>query len=407
MSFYHGLSGVWAATRELDVVGNNVANARTSGFKRARAEFADVFTSFYPGRSHFAGLGVYVADVKQDFRSGPLEDTGWWSDIAIQGNGFFITKSYPEPTSSSGINYVRNSEFELDRDGYIVNNNGDRLQGWGPNGGAGGQISPAALSDIRVDLNVMPAQQTGSTDFEIRLDPGAPSITKPFDVKDITSYNSVYNITTYTAQGEPQDLSLYYVKTAPNTWTVYAAVGGSDPSTSSTISFDENGFLVGSQNISVGGIDVDLSKTTQISTGQSSVTSLAGNSALITSHQDGYPAGQVRNIGITKSGLVDVEYTNGHHQILAQIPLATFTNVHGLVPIGDNRWVETFDSGPPRVSAPGSNGAGAILEGRREGSNVDLAQELVDMIVAQRYYQVNTKTIQTHDQILQTVINIR
>jgi flagellar hook protein FlgE len=406
MGFYHGLAGIFAATKELDVVGNNIANARTSGFKRSRAEFADVFSAEHPGRPMPPGLGVYVAAIKQNFNEGTPEATGIWSDLAIKGNGFFITRAHPTPAIGTGIYYTRNSEFKVDKDGYIVNNNKDRLQGWLSN--SNGQIVPTALSDIKLDLTPMLPEKTTKATFVTRLDPAvAPITTGTPDPSNPKTYNYTSNVTTYTAQGVPENLSLFYVKTAANEWTIYASKDGAAPSAQTSVTFDSNGLPTGSPSISIDGINVDLSDMTQVSTGESSINTLAGNSTAQGTIQNGYPAGQVSAASVTDSGLVDVAYTNGRHQILAQIPLAMFTSLNGLAPTGDNRWSQTFQSGDAIIGAPGLNGSGTILSGHREMSNVDLSQELVDMIVAQRYYQANTKTIQTHDQIMQTVINIR
>lgn len=424
MTFSTAISGINAANSDLGVISNNIANASTTGFKSSRAEFADVYASSLLGAgSNAVGLGVSLVDVAQEFGQGNINFTNNSLDLAINGDGFF------QLSDGGALQYTRAGNFQVDREGFIVSNQGLRLQGFQVNnlGDVTGQ-----LGDVRIDTSLQDPNGTGNVSFTSNLDSRDVNLgtgfaaNGPYDVfgspatsPNPTDFNSTTSTTIYDSLGNPHVLSLYYVKAAaPNTWEVYSLIDGQSQNggTPTTLQFTSNGQFdpaspttvaitgwtpvdaIGAVNGSaVQDIDVDLSDTSQFGT-PFSVTSIV---------QDGFAAGQLRGIEIDDSGITFARYTNGESRALGQIALANFNNNNGLQPIGDTNWVETFSSGPPTVGQPGNSGLGAVQSAALEDSNVEITEQLVNLIVAQRNFQANAQVIQTSDAITQTVINLR
>ena len=405
MPFRTALSGLNASSAELRVIGNNVANASTTGFKESRAEFADIFATSNLGvTANAIGSGVRLASVSQQFTQGNIEFTDNNLDLAITGQGFFML-------NDNGVNiYSRAGQFGVDREGYVVNNqqqqltifqsdlNGNISGATGPLQLDRSDIAPRASTQIEVGANLDASQS-------------APA-TAPLDPSDATSYNNSTSLTVYDSLGSPHLATLYFVKSAtPNQWDAHLYVDGNPQGGANTIEFTSNGaidtttfpgtYTIGGINPGTGAatmsLDLDFRDTSQYGS-PFNVSQLA---------QDGFATGRLSGIDISETGVITSRFTNGQSRTLGQIAVATFNNSQGLRQLGDTSWAETFDSGAPLVGAPGAGAAGLIESGALEGSNVDLTEQLVGMITAQRNFQANAQVITTADTITQTIINIR
>jgi flagellar hook protein FlgE len=422
MAFQQGLSGLNSSSRALDVISNNVANASTVGFKSSYAVFADIYASMMTGgvSSNQVGNGVTVNAVNQSFTQGNPTPTGNPLDFAIRGEGFFRMQQF-----DGTISYTRNGQFDLDKNGYVIDSSGYFLTGFDVvTQNAGQSVFAGVPTPLRVETDNMPPQATqdgvgasgyGAT-ISVNLDSreDVPSST-PFDPANVTSYNDTTSMTVYDSLGNPHTMSIYFVRQTPLTdreWDVYAQLDG-DPATLSatpfTLEFDPNGIPTSATNlmpvsfpVSTGATDpldftVDLSKTTQF----------GSEFAIYKLSQVGYTTGELAGLAMTNTGIVQGRYTNGLTKDIGQVALAAFPSNQGLISLGNNQWAESADSGQPIVGAPGSGVLGQVRSGEIEESNVDLTKELVNMIIQQRNYQANAQTIRTQDQVLQTLVNLR
>lgn len=398
MSFNTALSGIQAASADLGIIGNNIANSATTGFKSSRAEFADVFTS--------VGQGVRLQETAQQFSQGNIAFTENPLDLAISGEGFFQLDS-----SGSSV-YTRSGNFKLDSSGNVVNNEGFSLMARSAdtNGTITGAVSPLQLSNAYVNANPT-ASLTGGINFDARELETDSSWLLVAGVPDTAGYNSSTTTTMYDSLGNDHTVALYFSKldpvTNPNEWNVRTVIDGNLEDTTS-VTFNSDGsynapalipvvFNPGGGATPAQAFDIDLSNSTQYGS-DFAVNSLS---------QDGFTAGQLLGVDVDKSGIVFARYSNGQSQTVAQVVLANFANKQGLKPIGETSWVETFSSGTPVVSEPGTGGLGLVQSNALEESNVDLTAQLVRMIVAQRNFQANAQTIQAEDTVTQTIINLR
>ena len=427
MGFQQGLSGLNAASKQLDVIGNNIANANTIGFKSSRAEFGDMYAnSFYGVANTQAGIGVQTLNVAQQMTQGNINTTNNNLDMAINNNGFFVLKSgaRTSTTGSSGIyEYSRNGQFGVDNAGYIVNN-GDRLQGW--QAGTSGTITQGTLSDIQLQTSLIAPKPTSTVAMGVNLDSRAtvPTIT-PFDPTNPSTFNWSNSTLVYDSLGNPHTLTLYYVKTAANTWSDYPYVdgvgynGGVAPNVTVTPSGGAAGASANLTYNTVGALtNVNMPWTIsyQPTTGATNPQTLTldytgstqyGQDASTNSlTNDGYASGTVSSINISSNGIIQATYTNQQTKTIGQIAIANFTNQQGLQSLGNNRWEATYGSGPATLNAPGTGTAGTLRDSALEDSNVDLTNELVNLITAQRYYQANSQTIKAQDTVQQTLINL-
>ncbi len=408
MSFNTALSGIRAASGDLGIIGNNIANANTTGFKGSRAEFADVYAASMMGAPGTAiGQGVRLQGAAQHFGQGNISFTGNALDLAVNGRGFFQLSD----TSGASV-YSRAGNFHLDRDGYVVNSDGLFLMARGAdqNGAITGGIGP-----LRIDTSYAQPNPTSTLNANLNFDARESETDSSWaligGVPDPAGYNSSTTTSVYDSQGNPHDITLYYSKqdpaTNPNSWTVRTMIDGAVQDTT-TVVFNDDGSYSSPASINItwnpgGGatpgqaIAVDLSKSTQYG------SDFAVNSI----YQDGFSTGQILGVDIDQEGTIFARYTNGQSRSIGQMVLANFANEQGLQPLGDTSWADTFASGPPVVGAPGTSGLGGIQSGALEESNVDLTEQLVKMIVAQRNFQANAQTIQTEDTVTQTIINLR
>ena len=421
MSFQQGLSGLNAASKGLDVVGNNVANASSVGFKSSDAHFADVYANSLGGAGGSnIGIGTKLAAVVQQFSQGNITATENPLDLAINGGGFFRL------SDSGTINYTRNGQFQVDKDGYLVTVQGQRVTGYGAD--ANGNIVASAPVDIQLSTTDLPPRDTAAISAVLNLDSRLnPPVTAAFSPTDATSFNNSTSLSTYDTLGNPHVLSYYFIKTAvPNGWEIYATVDGTSENNVDlgagagnpvTMTFDTSGQLTTAMpyNLSVdlNQVAIDLGQVNGANTPLNFTTDFSGTSqfgapfGVNTLAQDGFTSGRLSGLAVTSDGVISGRYTNGQTRDLGQVVLADFPNANGLKPIGDTQWVETAQSGPALVSTAGSGTLGLLQPSAVENANVDLTAELVDMITLQRMYQANAQTIKTQDALLQTLVNLR
>lgn len=406
MSFQQGLSGLNAASKNLDVIGNNVANTNTVGFKQSQTQFADVFAnSLSGGGGNQAGIGVKVADIAQQFSQGSITASNNSLDIAINGSGFYRLND------QGVISYTRNGQFHPDKDGYIVSSTGMRLTGYSAN--ADGQIIAGSPTDLRISSADLPPRATTLVNTGVNLDMReTPLSSAAFDPADPATYQSFVPMPIHDSLGNASTVSTYFVKTAANTWDVFgtsegAALNGGAPL--GTLNFLSNGSLDPSgtsifnvtKPVTTGAdpvvFNLDFTGTTQFG------SSFGLNSMV----EDGYASGRLIGFDIGADGTLQGSYSSGKFLTLGQVVLANFANPQGLQLQGNNTWVESTTSGTPLLGTPKTGGLGVLQSGAVEDSNVELTSELVNMITAQRVYQANAQTIKTQDQLLQTLVNLR
>ncbi len=405
MSFQQGLSGLNASARNLDVIGNNVANANTVGFKASSAVFADVYANALGGAGGAVGIGTTVAAVVQGFQQGNITATSNPLDLAINGDGFFRL------SNNGAVTWTRNGQFQLDKDGYIVNVEGARVTGYpvGPTG----QVVASTPADLQLSRADISPSATTAANVVVNMDSRKAAIAVPFNQTDPTTYSNATSQTVYDSLGNAHTLTMYFTKTAANTWDVRTAMDGTmiGAGATGTVTFDSSGaidtaattlpFSV-SATVTTGAtdplvFDLDFTGSTQFG-------SAFGVNDLT---QDGYASGRLTGFNISDDGTVMGRYSNGQSRAQGQVVLGTFNNPQGLQPLGGNQWAETAASGQPQVGAPKTGTLGALQSGAVEESNVDLTAELVGMITAQRVYQANAQTIKTQDSVMQTLVNLR
>jgi flagellar hook protein FlgE len=433
MGFAQGVSGLNASASNLDVIGNNIANSGTIGFKSGSVQFSDV----YAGSR--VGLGTQVAGVAQNFTSGAVQSSSRSLDVAItNGDGLFRLAS-----PGGEIAYSRNGQFDMDKNGYIVNSAGLRLTGFAV--GANGAVAGGSPTALQLPTASMPPNSTQNIAAQFNLDSRSvmPTAT-PFDAANSNTYNYGNAVTVFDSLGISHELSTFFVKSAPNEWKVYATADGKPlnsagaidtgtppvvgppavpavpPAASAlatgTLGFDSNGTLTTTAPTTLAagkinfagldfgngsapmGFDVDVAGTTQFGN-VNDVKKLT---------QDGFTSGVLTSYAINQDGTVTGKYSNEQAKALGQIVLSSFVNPNGLQSKGDNVWAETAASGQPLTGAPGAGTKlGALTSGALEASNVDLTSELVNLIIAQRTYQANAQTVKTQDQVMQTLVNMR
>lgn len=409
MGFGQGLSGLNAAAQNLDVIGNNIANSGTVGFKASTATFADVYANSR------VGIGTSVASINQRFTIGTVASTGNQFDMAIDGaKGLFRVVD-----PSGNVLYTRNGQFFADKDNNIVNAQGQRLTGYGPGG--------VNIEPVKVPVGNIPPQATSAMTTKANLDANATEIDvllNPFDPANPDSYTPSHTLRTsvYDSLGNMHELTQYFAKRAANVgppeesvWDVYYKLDGADldlpASSTQQLTFDAAGRLVTPTGpvgleYTTPGAGASPADPLEIALNYNDTTQFGGPFASNFT-QDGFPTGEYASMSIANNGEILARYTNGQARAMGTLVLADFNNLQGMQPVGGNAWVETSASGQPVYGKPGENGMATIRGQAVEESNVDMSMELVNMIIAQRTYQANAQTIKTQDQILQTLITMR
>ena len=412
MGFQSGLSGLNAASSNLDVIGNNVANASTVGFKGSRTLFADVFASSLTGAgTGQIGIGTKVAKIQQEFTQGNISVTNNPLDVAINGGGFFRL------SDNGTVTYSRNGQFHLDNAGFIVSADNLKLTGFPVD--ATGNIIPSSPQPLQLSTADLAPQSTTNFDATLNLDSRSTSIALPFVATDPATFTASTAGTVFDTLGNAHVFTMFFVKTATaGQWDLHATVDGGPVTDVNlgagagnplTLNFNSSGALTTAMPIAAVDLTVGGGATTPLTfsldfSGTSQFGAEFGVSALA---QDGFTSGRLTGFNIGEDGVMVGRYSNGQARQLGQVVLANFANPSGLRALGNNRWEETSDSGLAVVGAPQTSSLGALQSAAVEDSNVDLTQELVNLITAQRVYQANAQTIRTQDQVLQTLVNLR
>lgn len=402
MTYSTGLSGLAAASRKIDVTSNNIANAQTVGFKAGQLYFSQVLASSQsattPGIPQF---GVGTPRVLPQFTQGTLNTTNNPLDLAINGDGFFQLKS------GDSTVYTRDGEFMLDADGYVTAISGARLQGFGVD--ASGAVSTALPIDLQVSNASIPAKATTLTKLNVNLD-SRKALGNPlsFDNTDPTTYQAATSIPVHDALGGEHVVSLYFVKSATSQWDVFAAADGvmlsGTPVTS--LAFRPDGQLDTTASPQPTSLTIPLTTPLTFDLDMTSTTALSKPFGIVNATDNGHASGNLMGFTIDSDGYVVGSFSNGETSKLAQVALATFNNMQGLRPLGSNAYAATGESGVAKVGQPSTGSAGAIQSGSLEMSNIDLTNELVRMIEAQRIFQANAKSISAQSEMLQTVVNM-
>lgn len=429
MGYQQGLSGLAASSNQLDVIGNNIANSDTVGFKASTAQFADVYANSVATAVNMQiGLGASLSEVQQNFSQGTINTTGQALDVAINGNGFF------QMSNNGSITYSRNGVFQLDKNGYITDAAGNDLMGYAAS--AGGVINTASTVALQVPTtNIAPAAtQNITAQLNLNAQASAPTVTT-FSPTNADSYSYSTSVTGYDSLGGKEQVDMYFVQTPPatsggaGTAEVYAVVNGDTaaPSDLGTIVFGSNGQISGTYlagtypatppatptaTAALGSFTLTANPTDGAAVGQNinvnftGTTQYGGADGVNNLTQDGYASGTLSNFSIGTDGTITGNYSNGQTMTLGQIVLANFNDPNGLVNLGGNQFEETSQSGVAQISTPGSTNHGTLQGGALEQSNVDLTNQLVDLITAQRDYQANAQTIKTQQTVDQTLLQM-
>ncbi|MCR4939367.1 MAG: flagellar hook protein FlgE [Treponemataceae bacterium] len=459
-SLYAGVSGMQNHQTRMDVIGNNVANVNTTGFKRGRVNFQDMISQQLSGAAKpneekggvnpkEVGLGMSIASIDTIFNQGNLQSTGVSTDIAIQGNGFFILKNGEETF------YSRAGTFGVDEEGTLVNPaNGFRVQGWMARELNGEMVLNTAGTpeDLIIPIGQKdPAKATTNVDFSCNLNKNTPIIAEGASDSDIAKATWGTETKIYDSFGNEHILSVSFTRVpeTDNQWLATVNVDLENAAETNTrIGFENtdgvtNQFVVTFDNLgrlqavsdssdrtsnpegeiqliasyTVPGANPDADgnparQTMNINLGtigsmKNTITQSASSSSTKAFYQDGYTLGYLDNFKIDSSGIITGVYSNGTTRTIGQIGMASFTNQGGLEKAGDNTYVASNNSGLANISTSGIAGKGTLLSGALEMSNVDLTEQMTDMIITQRGFQANSKTIQTSDTLLETVLGLK
>lgn len=425
MGFQHGLSGLRAASTNLDVIGNNVANANVIGFKQSQAQFSDIFANSLGGAGgNQIGIGTQVNTVAQSFSQGNISNSTNPLDMAIVGGGFFRL------SDNGAISFSRNGQFHLDKNGFLVN--ADNLNVTGYAADRAGKIIASSPTNLQLSTAEMTPQATTTFTTGVNLDSRTlvPATLPAFDATNPDTYASSTSGAIFDSLGNSHVFTLFFQKSAPSTWDVYATVDGAvdasgvpvgvqlDGGSPLTLTFDSNGVITAPTGPVTASVDLsavatnlgiaDWGATTPLDFDFdiTDSTQFGSKFAVNTLSQDGFTSGRLAGFGISDDGTIQGNYTNGENRTLGQLVLASFANPNGLKPQGNNQWVETAASGLPLIGVPLTGTLGEIQSAAVEEANVDLTTELVNLITAQRVYQANAKTIETQDAVLQTLVNL-
>lgn len=426
-AMYAGVSGLTAETAALGVVGDNVANTNTIGFKQSRAIFADVLGSAVG--SHDPGSGVRMTRTQQIFAQGALVNTGQATDVALSGDGFLVVDGVVD--GLKGNFYTRAGQLTLKNDGSLVTADGLNVQGYqaGPNGTFGTSLTNVVLPSVPI-----PPKATSALKVAANLDASATTPALPFDPLDpSTTSNLATSMTVYDSLGNGHAVDVYFRKNAAGSWDYHALAKGSEvaggPPTGSfeigsgSLTFDTSGALqtvttaapaapsfngaTASQALAFDFGSETTPGTGTPGTGLDGLTQYGSPSNVGAQSQDGYASGALSGVKIDSNGVVNGIYTNGQTIASGQLAIAKFQSNDGLGRAGHNLWVATRESGEAALGAVGSGGRGALVAGALEQSNVDVTEQFVELISHQRAFQANSKTITTADQMLQELMTIK
>ena len=417
MSFYTSLSGLKGAQTELGTVSNNLANVGSYGFKKSRTEFGDIISS----SRTTPGNGTRLKAIEQQFSQGGFEATSRELDLAIAGSGFFVTR---DDLTGGNTAFTRNGKFSTDAASFLIDSNGGYVQGLpvDPEGNvtAGGL---SAATNIQIPQTSGVPNATSLIDLTVSLPANAdvpanrPAYTAAnpytFDRLDPNSYNHSTQTTVYDSSGNSIPATIYYVRTSdgtPSNWQARMFVGSEEATPGPVnLRFD----AAGNRTLPAGTVSFDpvypagASAPLDLTLDLGATNQAAGPFTQRSLEQDGFAAGSLSDVTIGEDGLVTATFSNGETKAIAKLAMANFANPEGLKQLGDARWSVTGESGQAVIGAPGEEGIGSIQSGALERANVDITEELVALISAQRNFQANAKAIETGNQMTQSIMNLR
>ncbi|KQR82219.1 flagellar hook protein FlgE [Sphingomonas sp. Leaf343] len=434
MSFYTALSGLQASQTDMATISHNLANVATTGFKKSRTEFADVIaSSVSTDPRKMVGSGVVVKGNTQQFKEGNLQTTSNALDLALVGEGFFIMKS---TGTSDSVNYTRNGSFSVDSGNNVVDAQGSYLMVYPVD--SDGNVTATGndgLTNLQIQQTSGTPKATGVVSYPVQVSSTSTlkgdKIGYKFDRSDTATYNNSVATRVYDANGNPQTMTSYYVRTKegtaadPNavpakdattgTWDVYTFIGDQPMTTGTakadkvTLTFDDKGALADPKAAITFNAFVPTSGAASqtVSLNLSGSTQLSSAFSVGTKKQDGIAVGQLAGVTVTDSGLIRASFSNGDIVPLGKVALAKFSTPTGLRQIGTAYWEATGVSGEAALGSASADGFGKLMSGTIEGSNVDITEELVNLIAAQRNFQANAKALDTASQVSQTIFNIR
>jgi flagellar hook protein FlgE len=405
MSFTKSLNALNAAARNLEIIGNNVANANTVGYKAGQLYFSEVLANSRQGNGVSAnGAGAAEVKVLPQFAQGNIEITGNQLDLAINGKGMFVVKDAGQSY------YTRAGQFVLDEEGYVSTPSGGRLQGFAV--ADDGSVATAMTNDLQIGTAGVPPNATSEAAMKINLD-SRKTLADPaaFRMGDSSTYQHATSMPVFDSLGKTHVLGLYFVKSAESTWNVFASSDGVSVGTGpiGQMAFQSNGQIDTAASPQPFTISVPVAGANNVSMTLdfSESTSLGRDFSINGTSNDGKSAGQLTSYSVDSDGFIVGRYTNGTNKKLGQVALALFNNPQGLSALGARGFSATVESGNPELVGPDNSLAGAIQSGALEKSNVDLTSELVRMIEAQRVYQANAQAIKTQNELMQSAENIR
>ena len=412
MSFNIALTGLSAVNQQLNTISNNIANSGTVGFKSSRTNFGSLY-------AESQAMGVEVTGTTQSIsQGGALTTTNRTLDLAISGGGFFVTRA-----GNGDIAYTRAGVFGTDKDSYLTNSLGQRLQGYPAD--ATGNLQTGTVSDLQLQSGGLKAKATDALSFVANLDadakvaltdPTDPDSVKDFDAGDASTYNSTYTTKLFDSQGKEHTLTQYFVKKGENSWDAHYFVDGAAlASNPQQMTFDNYGSLksvgpvvppaVGQSVVNLTAAVTGGVEPLAITLDYSGTSQYGSEFSVTTNRASGYAAGEQTGMTVEKDGKVYASYSNGQRLLQGQVVLATFVNAEGLKNISGTAWTETADSGAAMLGAPGLGQYGTLASGALESSNVDITQQLVGLMEGQRNYQANTKVISTNKELTQVLFN--
>ena len=404
-SFDIALSGLTAASTDLDVTANNIANADTVGFKESRAEFADVYAAGAVNlNTSQVGEGVRLSTTAQQFTQGNISTSVSNLDIAISGDGFFTLQQ-----PGGALVYSRNGQFSEDKNGNVVTATGELLQVYPPT--TTGGFNTGALSNLNLQTAQSTPLATSAGTAILNLPAGStPPTGGAFDPTNPATYTQSTSTTVYDSLGNAYPATFFFTATAtPGLWNVNMTVNNTLIPTTNTLQFNNAGAVtapVGGGLAFNGFTPPDGAATMNMTFNFGQTTQFGGGFGVTSIVQNGFATGQLSTVSIDPTGVISAVYTNGRSTQLGQLALANFPDPQGLKQLGDTNWAETFASGTHISGTAGSAGFGSVQSGALEASNVDLTTQLVNMITAQRAFQANAQVITTANQLSETVINI-
>lgn len=408
-SLYIGISGLMAHGDAISVVGDNIANASTVGYKRNRASFSDLLGGELG--SQRLGGGVRLGGTQTMYDQGAITQTGNNMDLGISGGGMFVVKG--NHGGHDGQFYTRDGRFQMDNQGYMVDQHGMRLQGYAI---ASDGTRQTSIGDLQLGGKSSPAVATTKAAINIHLDSNAIAPTAAFDPNDNTTYNYSTPSTVYDSLGNAHKVDMYYRKTAAGAWEYHAMVDGGEVQGGTkgtpfqigtgTLTFNTAGVLTG-QTGSITANFLNAAAGQAIALDFTGSTQDAGISSMNAVDIDGRASGQLIDVSISDDGKITGVYSNGQRMEIAQVALATFASEEGLERVGDGLMTATNASGQALVDIAGAGGRGSLVSGALEASNVDLGTELVTLIAYQRAFQANAKTVTTADEMMSDVTNLK